>query len=49
MTTDPITIRNKANARKSTGPKSAAGKAVVAGNARKHGVTGRPDPGRVKA
>jgi hypothetical protein len=49
MTTDRITTRNKANARKSTGPKSAAGKAVVAGNARKHGVTGRPDPGRVKA
>lgn len=44
MTTDRIAARNVANAQKSTGPKSAAGKAVVAGNARKHGVTGRPDP-----
>jgi hypothetical protein len=48
MTTDRITARNQANAQKSTGPRSAAGKAIVAGNAKKHGVTGRPDPERVK-
>lgn len=43
MTTDRVTARNRENARKSTGPRSAAGKTIVAGNARKHGVTGRPD------
>lgn len=44
MTPDNITARNRANARKSTGPKTRAGKAVVAGNARRHGATGRPAP-----
>jgi hypothetical protein len=44
MTSDAIKARNRANARQSTGPKSACGKAVVAGNARKHGATARPDP-----
>lgn len=44
MTTDAITARNRANARKSTGPRTARGKAIVAGNARRHGATARPDP-----
>lgn len=44
MTPDKITTRNRANAQKSTGPKTAAGKAIVAGNARRHGATGRPAP-----
>ncbi|EDM69888.1 hypothetical protein RAZWK3B_00025 [Roseobacter sp. AzwK-3b] len=43
------TPRNRANAQKSTGPKTAAGKATVAGNARKHGLTSRPDPELLKA
>jgi hypothetical protein len=42
-----ITARNRANAAKSTGPRSAAGKAVVAQNARRHGGTAQPDPERV--
>lgn len=44
MTSDAIRARNRANAQKSTGPRTAAGKAVVAGNARTHGATSRPDP-----
>lgn len=48
MTADHIAARNKANAQKSTGPKSAAGKRIIAGNARKHGVTGRPDPDQLR-
>lgn len=47
MTSDRITERNRANAQKSTGPRSARGKAVVAGNARRHGATARLDPGSV--
>lgn len=43
MTTKKQTAANKANAQKSSGPKSAAGKARSAQNAVKHGVTGRPD------
>jgi hypothetical protein len=42
-----ITIRNRANAAKSTGPRSAVGKAAVAQNARRHGATAQPDPERV--
>jgi hypothetical protein len=42
-----ITIRNRANAAKSTGPRSAAGKFAVAQNARRHGATAQPDPERV--
>lgn len=49
MTSSPYLARNRANARKSTGPRTERGKAIVAGNARRHGVTGRPDPGRVAA
>lgn len=44
MSAPHITARNRANASKSTGPRSAEGKAVVAANARRHGVTARPDP-----
>lgn len=40
---DPaLRSRNRANARKSTGPRSAAGKARSAQNARRHGATARP-------
>mgnify|MGYP001089534696 CR=1 FL=1 len=49
MSADHLAQRNRVNAQKSTGPKSAHGKAVVAGNAKKHGVTGRPDPDRLRA
>lgn len=44
MTREEIAARNRLNAQKSTGPKTANGKAVVAGNARRHGATARPDP-----
>ena len=44
MSRDEITARNQKNAQKSTGPKTAAGRAVSAQNARKHGATARPDP-----
>ena len=44
MNSDRITRRNRANAKKSTGPKTGDGKAKVAGNARKHGATSQPDP-----
>lgn len=44
MSRDEITARNQKNAQKSTGPKTAEGRAVSAQNARKHGATARPDP-----
>lgn len=44
MISDAISARNRANAAKSTGPRSEAGKAVVAQNARRHGATARLDP-----
>jgi len=44
MSEDPICARNRANARRSTGPRSARGKAIVAGNARRHGATASPAP-----
>ena len=47
MTPEAITTRNRANAAKSTGPRSTAGKAAVAQNARRHGATARPDRERV--
>ncbi|MDU8943252.1 hypothetical protein [Ovoidimarina sediminis] len=44
MTTNDIARRNRRNAQGSTGPKSAKGKAIVAGNALRHSATARPDP-----
>jgi hypothetical protein len=41
MSTDRQIEANRSNARKSTGPRSAAGKARVAANALKHGLVGR--------
>lgn len=38
MTPDQRAAVNRANARASTGPRTAAGKAKVAGNARRHGL-----------
>ena len=42
-----IAARNRLNAQKSTGPKTASEKALVAGNARRHGATARPYPDTV--
>ena len=47
MTADDIVRRNRANAARSTGPRTPAGKAVVAQNARRHGATATLDPDRV--
>jgi hypothetical protein len=47
VTPEEIASRNRANAGHSTGPRTAGGKAIVAQNARVHGATGQPDPGRV--
>lgn len=47
MSSDHISRRNRANAKKSTGPKTRKGKAKVAENARKHGATAQPDPASV--
>lgn len=44
MSHDEITARNQKNGQKSTGPKTAEGRAVSSQNARKHGATARPDP-----
>ena len=44
MRSEGISTRNRANAQKSTSPTSAQGKATVAQNARRHGVTAKPDP-----
>lgn len=41
MTSRTQVDNNRRNARLSTGPRTAAGKKVVAGNARRHGLTGR--------
>lgn len=43
MTTDRIRARNRANAAKSTGPRTGAGKAIVSRNAQRHGATAKPD------
>jgi hypothetical protein len=48
VTADDIVRRNRANAAKSTGPHTRAGKAIVAQNARRHGATAKPDPDRVR-
>ncbi len=47
MTPEEIRRRNRANARHSTGPRTLAGKAIVAMNARRHGATAKPDRERV--
>jgi len=47
MTQAHIADRNRANAAKSTGPKTRAGKAASSKNARRHGATGAPGPSRV--
>lgn len=47
MTLPNIADRNRANAARSTGPKTRAGKAASAQNARRHGATGAPDPSSV--
>ncbi|MBV7410698.1 hypothetical protein [Maritimibacter sp. DP1N21-5] len=44
MTQSGIAARNRANAAKSTGPRTLAGKAVVSRNAVRHGATSQPDP-----
>jgi hypothetical protein len=47
MTPEEITQRDRANAQHSTGPRTLAGKAIVAMNARRHGATAKPDRERV--
>ena len=42
MTSQDRAARNRANAQRSTGPRTAAGKATVAQNARRHGATSQP-------
>ncbi len=49
MTPDQITARNRANAQKSTGPRTVRGKAIVSQNAHRHGATSKPDPTSVAA
>jgi hypothetical protein len=43
MVTEAQVVANRSNARKSTGPRTAEGKAAVAQNAVKHGLSGRLD------
>ena len=47
MTPEEIRRRNRENARHSTGPRTFAGKAIVAMNARRHGATAKPERERV--
>lgn len=49
MTRRDVTNRNRANATKSTGPKTSRGKAASSQNARRHGATSAPDPSSVSA
>ena len=49
MTTDDLALRNRANAARSTGPKTQKGKAASSQNARRHGATGAPNPLSVAA
>ena len=49
MTSQGMAARNRANAQKSTGPRTAVGKATVAQNARRHGVMAKPNPASVAA
>jgi hypothetical protein len=48
MTTERQRLANKANAQKSTGPRSAAGRRRSALNATRHGLTTSPDWGSVR-
>ena len=48
MRPDDLIARNRANAQRSTGPRTVTGKAMVAQNARRHGATSRPDPESVR-
>lgn len=48
MTTKAQAEANRANAKRSTGPKSSSGKARVARNATRHGATRAPDPEQVE-
>ena len=47
MTSQGMSARNRANAQKSTGPRTTAGKATSAQNARSHGATAKPDPASI--
>lgn len=49
MTRRDFSDRNRANASKSTGPKTSRGKAVSSQNARRHGATSAPDASSVSA
>jgi hypothetical protein len=49
MTSDGKAARNRTNAQRSTGPRTAVGKAAVSGNARRHGATAQPKPSTVGA
>ena len=49
MTSQGRAARNRANAKKSTGPRTAVGKAAAARNARQHGATAQPKPSAVSA
>ena len=48
MTSARQVAANRRNAQRSTGPRTAAGKAAAAGNARRHGLTAAPPPGEVR-
>ena len=47
MTSQGMSARNRANAQKSTGPRTTAGKTTSAQNARSHGATAKPDPASI--
>lgn len=48
MSSDRRVAANRANAQKSTGPRTAAGKARAAGNSRRHGLTAAPPADAVR-